>query len=200
MKKIKTAALLSSLALLSLFGGAHAGTAQANLTVEAAVQASCKIEVISNVNFGNYVPDQDSFAQGSLRVTCIKDVTPKISLMGGGSAEGDRFLSFVPEAIADGATSTAGTATPTDAGTTTGAAATTNTDQIAYTLFKPTDGLSACTSASAIWGSGDTNELKLQTSSGYVGQEYSVCGKIAAGQTTVGAGTYTGIVIAQVDY
>jgi spore coat protein U-like protein len=200
MKKLKTAALLSSLALLSSMGFAHAGSAQANLLVQATVQASCKIKVVSDINFGDYFPDQDSFAQGLLQVTCIKDVTPTISLRDGGAAEGDRFLSFVPAPTAGGTTSTAGTATTTDAGTTTGVATTTNTDTIAYTLFQPTDGLSACASASAVWGSSDTNSLKLQKSLGYVGQEISVCGKIAAGQTTVGAGTYTGTVIAQVDY
>ena len=199
MKKFKTAALFSSLALLSSVGTAHAGSAQANLLVEATVQASCKIKVVSDINFGDYFPDQDSFAQGLLHVTCIKDVTPTISLKDGGAAEGDRFLSFVPAPTAGGTTSTAGTATPTDAGSTTGVATTTNTDQIAYTLFKPTDGLKACASASALWGS-DGNNLKLQTSTGYVVQEYSVCGKIAKGQNTVGAGTYRGIVNAQVDY
>lgn len=199
MKKFKTAALFLSLALLSSVGTAHAGSAQANLIVQATVQASCKIQVVSNVIFGDYFPDQDSFAQGLLKINCIKDVTPEISLTNGGVSESDRFLIFVPEPTAGGTTSTAGTTTPTDTGTATSAATTTNTDQIAYTLFKPTDGLKACASASTLWGIG-ANNLKLQKSTGYVDQEYSVCGKIAKGQNTVGAGTYRGTVTAQVDY
>ncbi|MCE2859178.1 MAG: spore coat U domain-containing protein, partial [Oxalobacteraceae bacterium] len=88
MKKLKTAALLSSLVYLVSAGMANAGTAQANLTVQATVQDSCKIEVASNIDFGNYVPDADKLAQGTLRVTCIKDVTPTVSLLGGGVQAG----------------------------------------------------------------------------------------------------------------
>lgn len=170
MKKLKTAALLSSLVYLVSAGMANAGTAQANLTVQATVQDSCKIEVASNIDFGNYVPDADKLAQGTLRVTCIKDVTPTVSLLGGGVQAGDRTLSN-------------------------------GTDTLAYTLFHPTDGLLACDPANLLttWGSG-SNSLLLTQFTGYVAQEYSVCGKIASGQNTVGAGTYTGTVTAQVDY
>jgi spore coat protein U-like protein len=93
MKKIKKTAFLSSLVYLVSAGMAHAGTAQANLTVQAHVQDSCKIEVASNIDFGNYVPDADKLAQGTLRVTCIKDVAPTVSLLGGGALVGDRALS-----------------------------------------------------------------------------------------------------------
>ena len=170
MKKIKKAALLSSLVYLVSAGMASAGTAQANLTVQATVQDSCKIEVASNIDFGNYVPDADKFAQGTLRVTCIKDVAPTVSLLGGGVQAGDRTISN-------------------------------GTDNLAYTLFHPTDGLLACDPANLLttWGSG-ANSLLLKKFTGYVAQEYSVCGKIGSGQTTVGAGTYTGVVTAQVDY
>ena len=168
MKKIKTTAFLSSLVYLVSAGMAHAGTAQANLTVQAHVQDSCKIEVASNIDFGNYVPDSDKLAQGTLRVTCIKDVTPTVSLLGGGVAIGDRALSN-------------------------------GTDTLAYTLFQPTDGLLSCNNPLTTWGSG-ANQLPLTKFTGYVPQEYSVCGKIASGQITVGTGTYTGTVTAQVDY
>ena len=170
MKKIKTAVLFSPLFYLASAGMAHAGTAQANLTVQAHVQDSCKIEVASNIDFGNYVPDADKLAQGTLRVTCIKDVSPAVSLLGGGAQVGDRALSN-------------------------------GTDTINYTIFKPTDGLLACDPANLLttWGSG-ANSLLLTKFTGYVAQEYSVCGKIASGQNTVGTGTYTGTVTAQVDY
>jgi len=170
MKKLKTATLLSSLALLSSMGSAHAGSAQANLTVQANVQDSCKIEVVSNVDFGTYVPDADKLAQGTLRVTCIKNVTPTVSLLGGGTEVGDRAL-------------------------------TNGTDSINYTLYQPTDGALACDPANLLttWGT-DAHSLLLTTFTGYVAKDYSVCGKVAAGQTTVGAGSYTGVVTAQVDY
>ena len=170
MKKTETAALLSAIALLSTLGSAHAGTAQANLTVQANVQDSCKIEVVSNVDFGTYVPDADKLARGTLRVTRIKNVAPTVSLLGGGTQVGDRAL-------------------------------TSGTDSIAYTLFQPTDGALACDPANLLttWGTG-ANSLLLTAFTGYVAKEYSVCGKIAAGQNTVGAGTYTGVVTAQVDY
>ena len=170
MKKLKTATLLSSLIYLASSGIVQAGTAQANLTVQAHVQDSCKIEVISNIDFGNYVPDADKLAQGSLRVTCIKDVQPTVSLLGGGAQVGDRTLSK-------------------------------GTDTIAYTLFQPTDGSTACAPANLLttWGSG-ANSLQLTKFTGYGPQDYSVCGKIASGQNAVGAGTYNGTVTAQVDY
>jgi spore coat protein U-like protein len=170
MKKLKTAALLSSLAILSSMGTVHAGTAQANLTVQATVEESCKIEVVSNVDFGIYVPDADKLAQGTLRVTCIKNVAPIVSLLGGGAQAGDRILSNGP-------------------------------DSIAYTLYQPTDNALACDAANLVttWGI-DAKSLLLNAFTGYVPQEYSVCGKIAAGQITVGAGTYNDVVTAQVDY
>lgn len=170
MKKLNTAALLSSLALLSSMGSAHAGTAQASLIVNANVQDSCKIEVSSNIDFGTYVPDADKLAQGTLRVTCIKNVAPTVSLLGGGTQVGDRTL-------------------------------TNGTDSINYTLYQPTDGALACDPANLLttWGTG-ANSLLLTAFTGYVAKEYSVCGKIAAGQNTVGAGTYSGVVTAQVDY
>ena len=168
MKKIKKTAFLSSLVYLVSAGMAHAGTAQANLTVQAHVQDSCKIEVASNIDFGTYVPDADKLAQGTLRVTCIKDVVPTVSLLGGGAQAGDRALSN-------------------------------GTDTLAYTLFQPTDGLLSCSNPLATWGSG-ANSLTLTKFAGYVAQEYSVCGKIASNQNTVGTGTYTGTVTAQVDY
>ena len=168
MKKIKKTAFLSSLVYLVSAGMAHAGTAQANLTVQAHVQDSCKIEVASNIDFGTYVPDADKLAQGTLRVTCIKDVAPTVSLLGGGALVGDRALSN-------------------------------GTDNLFYTLFQPTDGLLSCDTPLTTWGGG-ANSLLLKKFVGYVAQEYSVCGKIASGQTTVGTGTYTGTVTAQVDY
>ncbi len=170
MKKIKKTAFLSSLVYLVSAGMAHAGTAQANLTVQANVQDSCKIEVTSNIDFGTYVPDADKLAQGTLRVTCIKDVVPTVSLLGGGAQAGDRILSN-----ANGI------------------------DTLAYTLFQPTDGLLACNNPLTTWGSG-ANSLTLTKFTGYVAQEYSVCGKIASNQNAVGTGTYTGTVTAQVDY
>jgi spore coat protein U-like protein len=93
-----------------------------------------------------------------------------VSLLGGGAQVGDRAL-------------------------------TNGTDSINYTLFQPTDGALACDPANFLtpWGTGATS-LLLTVFTGYVAKEYSVCGKIAAGQTTVGAGTYTGVVTAQVDY
>lgn len=170
MKNFKIAVSLSALALLTSVGTAHAGTAQAALTVEAKVEDSCKIEVVSHINFGVYVPDADNLAQGSLRVTCIKNVKPKLSLLGGGAQVGDRALS-------NGA------------------------DSIAYTLFQPTDGQLACDPANLLtpWGI-DSNSLSLATFTGYVARDYSVCGKIAAGQNNVSTGTYNGNVTAQVDY
>ena len=168
MKKIKKTAFLSSLVYLVSAGMAHAGTAQANLTVQAHVQDSCKIEVASNIDFGTYVPDADKLAQGTLRVTCIKDVAPTVSLLGGGALVGDRALSN-------------------------------GTDNLFYTLFQPTDGVLSCDTPLTTWGGG-ANSLLLKKFVGYVAQEYSVCGKIASGQTTVGTGTYTGTVTAQVDY
>ncbi len=170
MKKRNSATFLSSLAFLVSAGTVNAGSAQTNLTVQAHVQDSCKIEVASNVDFGNYVPDSDKLAQGTIRVTCIKDVVPTVSLLGGGAQVGDRALSN-------------------------------GTDTIAYTLFQPTDGLLACDSANLLttWGTG-TNGLVLKKFTGYIAQEYSVCGKIASGQTALGTGSYTGVVTAQVDY
>lgn len=170
MEKFKTPALLSSLAFLISAGSSQAGTAQASLTVQASVQDSCKIEVVNNIDFGIYVPDADKFGQGALRVTCIKNVAPTVSLLGGGAQPDDRVLKN-------------------------------GTDSIVYTLFQPTDGSLACDSANlkTIWGT-DVNSLKLTTFPGYVAQDYSVCGKITAGQSAVGSGTYTGTVTAQVDY
>ncbi len=100
MKKLNAAAFLPSLILLASAGMAHAGTAQANLTVQAHVQDSCKIKVASNIDFGNYVPDADKLAQGTLRVTCIKDVAPTVSMLGGGAQVGDRTLSNGVDIIA----------------------------------------------------------------------------------------------------
>ena len=101
-------------------------------------------------------------------MTCIKDVAPTVSLLGGGALVGDRALSN-------------------------------GTDNLFYTLFQPTDGLLSCDTPLTTWGGG-ANSLLLKKFVGYVAQEYSVCGKIASGQTTVGTGTYTGTVTAQVDY
>ena len=95
---------------------------------------------------------------------------PTVSLLGGGTQVGDRTL-------------------------------TNGTDSIAYTLYQPTDGALACDPANLLttWGTG-ANSLLLTAFTGYVAKDYSVCAKVAAGQTTVGAGNYTGVVTAQVDY
>lgn len=147
MKKLKTAALLSSLALLFSMGPAHAGSAQANLTVQANVQDSCKIEVVSNVDFGTYVPDADKLAQGTLRVTCIKNVAPTVSLLGGGTQVGDRTLTSGTDSI------NYTLYQPTDGAL----------------VCDPENLLTT-------WGTG-ANSLLLTAFTGYVAKEYSVCGK-----------------------
>ncbi|MFN5445761.1 MAG: spore coat U domain-containing protein [bacterium] len=180
MKKIKATALLSSLTLLASTGYVQATTATATLNVKATVESSCKIEVASHIDFGIYVPDQDKFGQGTLRVTCIKGDAPIMSLLGGGDNVADREL-------ANG------------------------TETIAYSLYQPTNGTTACvdTSLTKLWGANPGagtaadpgNRLQLLTfTTGYVAQDYSVCGKIAKGQNTLSKGTYTGTVTAQIDY
>ncbi len=170
MKKFNIAAFISSLTLLTSTGYVQATTASADFTVQATVAASCKIEVVSNIDFGNYVPDQDKYGQGTLRVTCIKGDAPTVSLLGGGATVGDRNLNN-------------------------------GTENIAYSLYQPTDGTTACveSSLSKLWGIGD-QKLTLAEFNGYVGRDYSVCGKIAAGQNTLSKGTYTGTVTAEVSY
>lgn len=180
MKKIKVTALLSSLTLLASTGYVQANnTATATLNVTARVESSCKIEVASHIDFGIYVPDQDKYGQGTLRVTCIKGDAPIMSLLGGGDNVADRTL-------ANG------------------------TETIAYSLYQPTNGTTACvdTSLTKLWGANPGastaadpgNRLQLLTFTGYVAQDYSVCGKIAKGQNTLSKGTYTGTVTAQIDY
>ena len=94
MKKIKVTALLSSLTLLASTGYVQATTETVTLNVTAKVESSCKIEVASHIDFGIYVPDQDKFGQGTLRVTCIKGDAPIVSLLGGGVSVADRELVF----------------------------------------------------------------------------------------------------------
>ena len=177
MKKIKAAALLSSLTLLASTGYVQATTATATLNVTAKVESSCKIEVASHIDFGIYVPDQDKYGQGTLRVTCIKGDAPIMSLLGGGDKVADREL-------------------------------TNGTETIGYSLYQPTNGTTACvdTGLTQLWGANKGtaadpgNRLQLLTFTGYVAQDYSVCGKIAKGQNTLSKGTYTGTVTAQIDY
>ncbi len=180
MKKFNTAAFLSCLTSLALTGYVHAASiATATLEVQATVASSCKIEVASNIDFGNYVPDQDKYGQGTLRVTCIKGDAPIVSLLGGGDQVGDRKLTYGSETID-------------------------------YSLYQPTNGTTACVedSLTKLWGANrgagtaadPGNRLQLLTFTGYVAQDYSVCGKIAKGQNTLSKGTYTGTVTAQIDY
>jgi spore coat protein U-like protein len=181
MKKIKVTALLSSLTLLASTGYVQATTATATLNVTATVASSCKIEVASHIDFGIYVPDQDKFGQGTLRVTCIKGDAPIVSLLGGGDAVADRQLVFgvAPAVI----------------------------EYLNYSLYQPT-GNTACTNLTQLWGANagagtaadPGNRLQLTAFTGYVAQDYSVCGKIASGQNTLSKGTYTGTVTAQIDY
>ena len=179
MKKIKVTALLSSLTLLASTGYVQATTATATLNVTAKVESSCKIEVASDIDFGIYVPDQDKYGQGTLRVTCIKGDAPIMSLLGGGTTAGDRTL-------ANG------------------------TETIAYSLYQPTSGTTACvdTLLTKLWGANlgagtdadPGNTFKLDAFTSYVARDYSVCGKIAKGQNTLSKGTYKGTVTAQIDY
>ncbi len=186
MKKIKVTALLSSLTLLASTGYVQANnTATATLNVTARVESSCKIEVASHIDFGIYVPDQDKYGQGTLRVTCIKGDAPIVSLLDGGDQVGDRKLTYGSETID-------------------------------YSLYQPTNGTTACVEGSLtkLWGANKGagtaagtaaaadpgNRLQLLTFTGYVAQDYSVCGKIAKGQNTLSKGTYTGTVTAQIDY
>ena len=171
MKKLNVTALLSSLILMASTGYVQATTATATLNVTAKVESSCKIEVASHIDFGIYVPDQDKYGQGTLRVTCIKGDAPIVSLLGGGDAVADRTL-------ANG------------------------TETIAYSLYQPTDGTTACVNAglTQLWGANTGNKLTLTPFTGYVARDYSVCGKIALGQTNLSKGTYTGTVTAQIDY
>ena len=179
MKKIKVTALLSSLTLLASTGYVQATTATATLNVKATVESSCKFEVASHIDFGIYVPDQDKFGQGTLRVTCIKGDAPIVSLLGGGTTAEDRELEFgvAPAVI----------------------------EYLKYSLYQPT-GNTACTSLTQLWGANPGagtdpgNTLKLDAFTSYVARDYSVCGKIAKGQNTLSKGTYTGTVTAQIDY
>ena len=180
MKKIKVTALLSSLTLLASTGYVQATTATVTLNVKATVASSCKFEVASHIDFGDYVPDQDKYGQGTLRVTCIKGDAPIVSLLGGGVSVADRELVF---------------------------GVSPNVEFLKYSLYQPT-GNTACTNLTQLWGANagagtaadPGNRLQLTAFTGYVAQDYSVCGKIASGQNTLSKGTYTGTVTAQIDY
>jgi spore coat protein U-like protein len=179
MKKIKVTALLSSLTLLASTGYVQATTATAAVNVTAKVESSCKFEVASHIDFDIYVPDQDKYGQGTLRVTCIKGDAPIISLVGGGTTAGDRELASGTEKIYYSLYQpTSGTTACVD------------------TLLTKLWGANPGAGTDADPG----NTLKLDAFTSYVARDYSVCGKIAKGQNTLSKGTYKGTVTAQIDY
>jgi len=178
MKKFNTAAFLPCLTSLALTGYVHAASvATATLEVQATVVSSCKIEVASNIDFGNYVPDQDKYGQGTLRVTCIKGDAPIVSLLDGGDKVGDRKLTYGSETI----------------------------DYSLYQPTNGTTAcvegsLKTLWGANAGAGTDTGNRLQLTAFTEYVSRDYSVCGKIAKGQNNLSKGTYKGTVTAQVEY
>ena len=86
MKSFKILLASASLIALGAANAAIAGTVTNNLNVTATIDASCSIDSVSAVNFGNaYHPanNQPTYAAGAVTVSCVKGSHPTITLDGG---------------------------------------------------------------------------------------------------------------------
>ncbi len=176
MKKLGLAVCIASLGLAACTNEAFAGTATANLSVTATVDASCTINT-SPVSFGSYNPTAatPTFVSGAVTVACVKGTTPVIGLGGGanpGANPGERAMLN----------------------------ASTN-ELLSYFLYKPA--LAApnnCTTTETdVWGNSGTERLEPGTTTSVAASTYSICGKIPQ-QQDVSTGSYQDTVIATVEF
>lgn len=176
MKKLSLAVCVASLGLMAGTGAAFAGTATANLTVTATVDASCTINT-SPISFGTYNPAAatPTFVAGNVTIACVKGTTPVIGLSSGGNPgtnPGER-------AMANSVTN----------------------ELLSYFLYKPAlASPGSCTNnETAVWGATGTDRLEPGATTSATASAYSICGKIPA-QQDVSAGSYQDIVIATVEF
>lgn len=176
MKKLGLVVCIASLGLAACTNEAFAGTATANLSVTATVDASCTINT-SPVSFGSYNPTATTptFVSGAVTVACVKGTTPVIGLGAGanpGANPGER-------AMLNAATN----------------------ELLSYFLYKPTLAApqSCTTTETDVWGNSGVERLEPGATTSVAASTYSICGKIPQ-QQDVSTGSYQDTVIATVEF
>lgn len=187
MNSMKLRKVPNALALASLFGvgaallampSAHAGSAPANLPVNANIAANCTIST-TQVAFGAYDPVVTNAAtalnaSGTVVIACTKGSAPNVTLDLGAHAAGAQ------RNMLNGS----------------------SPDLMAYQLYQPptTVPSAACTfPGSQVWGTTGTAIFTPTVPASKATRTYNVCGTVAAGQD-ISVGSYADVVVATVNF
>ncbi len=175
MKSIRFFLASVSIVAVGAVNTANAGTATSNLNVTATIDASCTIDSVSAVNFGNsYHPasTQPTYSAGSITVACVKGTHPTITLDAGQNPDGTTGLRAMKNA--------------------------TTSELLTYHLLKPAGVGHTCNNSETdAWGASGQSVFDPGVATGIAATTFSVCGKIDA-QQDVSTGAYNDTVIATV--
>ena len=186
MNSIRLSKRATAIALASVLGAAivvsepaQAGSAPANLSVTASVNANCTITT-SAVAFGAYDPVVANATTalngtGSVSIACTKGSAPSVTLDLGSNAVGSQRNMKI----------TGG-----------------GTDVLGYQLYQPpntTPGTACTFPGSTVWGTSAPQTFTPTVPTSKASRTYNVCGTVAAGQD-VSVGSYQDIVVATVNF